>query len=225
MRQKNSEKEKEDQKYGWRPGYLQRRVLIAFIVVFCAVIAALEVLNYISQVNYRIASSVNSRHYAWTYGPTAILTVIAALWSRVEFQAKQYAPWQAMQEGPTEASQSVLLDYLSPMQPVALFKAFRNRNLVVFSSISCSLFLSLALVLSTGLFALREDQIQRNGVEIQLLDTFLSGDIWTLTEGDQSDIFNYLTRSFSKMEPIPTARPRTSLFNDSQHQTCLQMQL
>jgi hypothetical protein len=178
----------EDQKYGWRPGYLQRRVSIAFIVVFCAVIAALEVLNHICQVNYGIASSVNSRHYAWTYGPTAILTVVAALWSRVEFQAKQYAPWQAMQEGPTEASQSVLLDYVSPMQPVALFKAFRNRNLVVSSAISYSLLLSLALVLSTGLFALREVQIQRNGVEIQLLDTFISGDIWTLTEGNPFDI-------------------------------------
>jgi hypothetical protein len=178
----------EDQKYGWRPGYLQRRVSIAFIVVFCAVIAALEVLNHICQVNYGIASSVNSPHYAWTYGPTAILTVVAALWSRVEFQAKQYAPWQAMQEGPTEASQSVLLDYVSPMQPVALFKAFRNRNLVVSSAISYSLLLSFALVLSTGLFALREVQIQRNGVEIQLLDTFISGDIWTLTEGNPFDI-------------------------------------
>lgn len=164
---------KKDQKYGWRLGYLQRRVLIALIVVFCAVIAAVEVLNHISQVNYGIASSVNSRHYAWTYDPTAIITVVAALWARVEFQAKQYAPWQEMQQGPSEATQSVLLDYISPMQPIALFKAFKYRNLVVFSAISCSLLLSLAIVLSTGLFALQEVQIQRNGVEIQLLDTLV----------------------------------------------------
>lgn len=164
---------KKDQKYGWRLGYLQQRVLIALIVVFCAVIAAVEVLNHISQVNYGIASSVNSRHYAWTYDPTAIITVVAALWARVEFQAKQYAPWQEMQQGPSEATQSVLLDYISPMQPIALFKAFKYRNLVVFSAISCSLLLSLAIVLSTGLFALQEVQIQRNGVEIQLLDTLV----------------------------------------------------
>ncbi|KAB8245342.1 hypothetical protein F9C07_2101901 [Aspergillus flavus] len=71
------------QSSGWRPFYLRRRILLIFVIAFFGIIAALEVLNHISQVNYGIASAVEGRHYMWTYGPTAILTVIAAFWSRV----------------------------------------------------------------------------------------------------------------------------------------------
>lgn len=189
-RARYSKRDEKRQECRWRPAYLQRRVLIVFIIVFCAVIAALEVLNHVSQVNFGIASSVNSRHYSRTYGPTAILTVVAAVWSRLEFQAKQNAPWQAMQQGPTDASQSVLLDYISAMQPVALSKAFKNRHIVVFSAISCSVLIRLAIIFSTDLFALREVQVQRNGVEVQLLDTFIAGEINSVTIDNPFDVLN-----------------------------------
>ncbi|KAF9889638.1 hypothetical protein FE257_007146 [Aspergillus nanangensis] len=157
---------------GWRPGYLQRRVLAAFIVTFAAIIAVLEALSHISQANDGIASSAASRHYSWTYGPTAILTVVAAVWSRVEFQARQRAPWQAMHAGPTAASQSVLLDYISPLQPVALWKACKNRHFAVVAAVACSMLLRLIVVFSTGLFALQEVALQKEGVEVRLLDAF-----------------------------------------------------
>ncbi|KAJ5090788.1 hypothetical protein N7532_009472 [Penicillium argentinense] len=172
IRQKIAPQNELKQKAAWRPGYLKRRVLIAFVVVFAALIAALEALSHVSHVNYGIASSVASRHYAWTYGPTAILTIVTALWARTEFQAKQNAPWQAMQEGPTAASQSVLLDYISIMQPVALYKAFKYRNIIVASAISCTLLLRLAIMFSTGLFSLQDTPVHKNGIEIQLEDAF-----------------------------------------------------
>lgn len=158
---------------GWRPAYLQRRVLILFILLFAGLIAALEVLDHVSNVNYGIASSIESRHYSWTYGPTAILTIVAALWARVEFQAKQNAPWRALQDrtNPAEASQSLLLDYVSVMQPVALWNALKKKHAIVASGISCSLLLRLIIVFSTGLFALQEIPVTRN-VDIELIDVF-----------------------------------------------------
>ncbi|KAJ5656634.1 hypothetical protein N7507_008584 [Penicillium longicatenatum] len=173
------------QKSGWRPIYLRKWVLILFVITFCAVIAVLEVLNYVSSANQGLASSVESRHYLWTYGPTAILTVIAALWARVEFQAKQSAPWQAMFEKPEEPEKSVLLDYISGMQPVALVSAMGNKHYVVAAGIACSLLLRLLIIVSTSLFSLEEVQVSKSNVPI-----LLQGNFSTLSVSDFSTAFS-----------------------------------
>lgn len=157
---------------GWRPSYLRKRVLILFAIAFSAIIAALEALYQTSEAHDGIAASTESRHYIWTYGPTAILTIIATLWSRVEFQSKQNAPWQSMLEAPQAAEKSVLLDYISDMQPVAMWKAYKNKHLIVFSAISCSLLLQLIIVFSTGLFSLQEVRVQKENVPIQVHNYF-----------------------------------------------------
>ncbi|KAJ6005632.1 hypothetical protein N7451_003576 [Penicillium sp. IBT 35674x] len=176
---------KQPTKLGWRPFYLRKWVLVLFVVSFCAIIATLEVLNYVSSANQGLASSVESRHYLWTYGPTAILTIIAALWARVEFQAKQSAPWQAMSEKPEEPEKSVLLDYISAMQPVAMVKAMRNRHYVVAAGIACSLLLRLLIIVSTSLFSLEEVQVSKSNIPLQL-----QGNFSTLSVSDFSSAFS-----------------------------------
>ncbi|KAJ6102274.1 hypothetical protein N7486_004701 [Penicillium sp. IBT 16267x] len=172
-------------KPGWRPIYLRKWVLILFVITFCAIIATLEVLNYISSANQGLTSSVESRHYLWTYGPTAILTIIAALWGRVEFQAKQSAPWQAMFEKPEEPERSLLLDYISGMQPVAMVHAMGNRHYVVAAGIACSLLLRLLIIVSTSLFSLEEVQVSKSNIPIQL-----QGNFSTLSVSDFSTAFS-----------------------------------
>jgi hypothetical protein len=142
------------------------------VVAFSAIIAALEAIYQSSERHDGIAASTESRHYLWTYGPTAILTIIATFWSRVEFQSKQNAPWQSMLNAPQPAEKSVLLDYISDMQPVAMWKAFKNKHLIVFSGVSCSLLLQLMIVFSTGLFSLEEVKVRKQKVPIQLHTLF-----------------------------------------------------
>ncbi|KAE8337371.1 hypothetical protein BDV24DRAFT_154440 [Aspergillus arachidicola] len=156
---------------GWRPFYLRRRILLIFVIAFCGIIAALEVLNHISQVNYGIASSVEGRHYLWTYGPTAILTVVAAFWSRVEFQVKQHAPWQSMQGKPEVAEKSILLDYITPLHPFTVIKAFKNRHFAVAAGATSSMLLTLLIIFSTGLFSLQEVEYMNNGLVRQRSST------------------------------------------------------
>ncbi|KAB8224876.1 hypothetical protein BDV33DRAFT_199160 [Aspergillus novoparasiticus] len=170
------------QSNGWRPFYLRRRILLIFVIAFCGVIAALEVLNHISQVNYGIASSDEGRHYLWTYGPTAILTVIAAFWSRVEFQVKQHTPWQSLQEKPEVAEKSILLDYITPIQPFTVIKALQNRHSAVAAGATTSMLLTLLIIFSTGLFSLQEVGAQKYKVPILLSDYF-SGENSTLDAG------------------------------------------
>ncbi|KAJ5945581.1 hypothetical protein N7454_002420 [Penicillium verhagenii] len=172
-------------KPGWRPIYLRKWVLSLFVISFCATIAALEALNYISSANQGLTSSVESRHYLWTYGPTAILTIVAALWARVEFQVKQIAPWQAMFERPEVPEKSVLLDYVSKMQPVAMWKAMGNKHYTVAAGIACSLLLRLLIIVSTALFSLEEVQVSRSNIPI-----LLQGNFNTLSVSDLSTAFS-----------------------------------
>ncbi|OQE24105.1 hypothetical protein PENFLA_c010G01323 [Penicillium flavigenum] len=154
---------------GWQPSYLRRRVLIIFVITFCGVIAALEALNHVSQVHDGLASSDESRHYLWTYGPTATFTIIATLWSRVEFQVKQRAPWKSMAEKAVEARESVVLDYVSEMQVTSMAKAIRNRHFDVAAGIACSILLRLLVILSTALFSLKKAQIYQSSVTGQAI--------------------------------------------------------
>ncbi|KAJ5210731.1 Protein of unknown function DUF3433 [Penicillium cf. griseofulvum] len=114
---------------GWRPSYLQRRVLIVFVITFCGVIATLETLNHVFKVHDGIGFSVESRYYLWTYGPTAIFTAIATFWSRVEFQVKQRVLWKSMAEKPGEAMESMLLGYVSEIQLASTVKAIQTSIL------------------------------------------------------------------------------------------------
>ncbi|KAJ6015673.1 hypothetical protein N7540_010264 [Penicillium herquei] len=170
---------------GWRPAYLRKRVLSGFAIIFCAIIIALEILNYVSSKNQGLTSSTESRHYLWTYGPTAILTLVSAFWARVEFQAKQSAPWQAMLKGPEDSGKSVLLDYISQMQPFALIRAIRNRHYPVISGISGSLLLRLLIIISTSLFSLQEVKVHKKDVLIQF-----QGNLSTLSTADFSTAYN-----------------------------------
>lgn len=154
----------------WRPFYLRRAVISCFIFAACGMITALEVLNHISKTRNGLASSVQNLHYIWTYSPTAILTIISALWARTEFQAKQNAPWRSLQK-PEEAETSLLLDY-DNIPPVALWKSFKNRHMHVAAGVSCSLILQLAILFSTSLFSLQGVDVRRLDVPVQLLDIF-----------------------------------------------------
>ncbi|KAJ5495312.1 hypothetical protein N7539_000428 [Penicillium diatomitis] len=176
---------------GWRPTYLRRRVLLLFLLTFISTITALEALFHASETHNGIAASSEGRHYLWTYGPTAILTVITTFWARVEFQSKQNAPWRSMLEGPQPAEKSVLLDYISDMQPVAMWKAFCNQHEIVFAGLLCSLLLQLVIVFSTGLLTLRETYVPRSDIPVQLHNEFRANRARLETVGSQPwDIIN-----------------------------------
>ncbi|KAJ5425985.1 hypothetical protein N7465_001055 [Penicillium sp. CMV-2018d] len=176
---------------GWQPSYLRPRVLIVFVIIFCAVIAALEALNHVSQIHNGIAFSNESCHYLWTYGPTSISTVIVAFWSRVEFQVKRRAPWKSMAEKPVEARESILLDYVSDIQLASMAKAIRNKHFDVAAGVTCSMLLRLLVILSTALFSLQTAQVRLSSVPIQFSYIFSTKDVTFSAPGAQAfDILN-----------------------------------
>lgn len=68
----------------WTPFWLRRYTLIAFATLFALLAAALVILWYASKHQNGFSTTFGTNHYAWTYGPTAILVVVLSLWRQVE---------------------------------------------------------------------------------------------------------------------------------------------
>ncbi|KAI0197942.1 hypothetical protein F4808DRAFT_452302 [Astrocystis sublimbata] len=157
----------------WHPSYLDWPVLAGFGIAFLVVAISCQVLLYYSNKNNGLATSYQGLHYLWTYGPTAILTLIASFWARVECQTKISAPWCRMLKGAATSKQSVMLDYISQFQPLAIHTAIKNKDYSVAASTLVSLLLRLAIVISTSLIVLSRVDVQIGNMEITLKARFL----------------------------------------------------
>ncbi|KAI0405028.1 hypothetical protein F4802DRAFT_211548 [Xylaria palmicola] len=131
--------------------YLRRIVLVAFILCFAALAVTIQALLAFSNQNQGLAKSDANLHFAFKYGPTLVLTVVAALWSRVEFQAQMDAPWRRLARGPISAEKSLLLDYQDYFAPKALWKALANHDWAVALSMAVTFLLTGTMLLSTTL--------------------------------------------------------------------------
>ncbi|KAK0749049.1 hypothetical protein B0T18DRAFT_427237 [Schizothecium vesticola] len=157
----------------WRPFYLRRTVLACCAVAFALILVAVEALLAFSNKHQGIGNGNSSQHYLWTFGPTAILTLVAAFWSRVEYQSKMVAPWIRMQRGPSQPKQGLLLDYLSDFQPWSIVKGFRNRDFVVSIATTISLLIKIMIIVSTGLISLSLTPVVDESFPMVLQDRFV----------------------------------------------------
>jgi hypothetical protein len=88
-----------------------------------------------------------------------VFVLIAALWGQVQYRALQIMPWLLMSRGYVPASQSVLLDYISPWSVTSLIKAARKKHFLVVLAISGTILIKLAIVFATGLFSISKVEI------------------------------------------------------------------
>lgn len=146
----------------WDPPFLRRWVLILFALFFAATIASLQAVYTVSVRNQGIANSDDNKHYLWTYGPTAVFVIVTVLWRQVDYAAKSIQPWAEMAKGPQPALNSLLLDYVTPLQLVSLWNSLRKRHFAVTSSISVFFLIKIITIVSTSTFELAS--IQQNGV-------------------------------------------------------------
>lgn len=135
----------------WKPFFLSGTAALGFAVTFVAIIIGLAVLYTQSLAHNGITTTKNNLHYLWTYGPTALFTVILVYWGLLEYQAKLLGPWRAMAGSGASARDSIFLDLISPWNVLVLPKAFSNKLPVPFLAITGSLLVRLLIILSTGL--------------------------------------------------------------------------
>lgn len=144
----------------WTPAILSPFSLLIFLACFVAIAIALPVLYVVSERNHGLSNADSKLFYLWTYGPTAVFTLVAAFWSRLEYRYKQLMPWKSLRTGKLRASQTVLLDYVSPWSLKVLFTSAKEKHFMVTLPVLGNLLLTLILVFSTGLFSLQETAIR-----------------------------------------------------------------
>ncbi|OAP61936.1 hypothetical protein AYL99_04139 [Fonsecaea erecta] len=124
---------------------------------------------------------VTDNHYSWTYGPTAILVFVVALWRQVDFNFKSAAPWLVLQHGHANGKDTLLLDYISPLQPTSFWRALRNRQFGVLSTITGFVLLKVITLASTGLFVADLTQLSSQSIGL-IRNVNFNGSLWNITQ-------------------------------------------
>ncbi|KAK4466528.1 hypothetical protein QBC42DRAFT_293344 [Cladorrhinum samala] len=139
----------------WRPLFFRRRALYAFMISFILMGAAIEALFIVSEKRQGLATAVSgvSLQYVWTYGPMAIMTLVSALWSIVDFLARVSVPWTRLREAETELEvrKALLLDYISSFSLTVPFRAMRKRDHVVAATTLVSLLFTVMIIFAPSM--------------------------------------------------------------------------
>lgn len=173
----------------WNPSWLRPSVLLAFIVLFLLFAIALGIISHIVSQQNGLSLSFTKNHYSWTYGPTVILVCVVGLWRRVNYCSMINQPWHELSgSSPQGAAQTVLLDYLWPLQLTSFTTSLKNKHFAVSASILVFALLKVIIVISTTLF-LPGESIFSQQAQLSLSQKFNSTLFWnsTLPEIFKSD--------------------------------------
>ncbi|KIW14529.1 hypothetical protein PV08_07313 [Exophiala spinifera] len=155
----------------WNSLWLSTTVLSAVTGLYALLIVVLLFIwNYINR-NAGIPL-ITSDHYSWTYGPTALLVIVVAVWRQVDYHCKAIAPWATLSQEPLKGSSNILLDYVSPIQVFSLYKSVSGKHHTVTAGILGFILLKLIVVLSTGLFVAAPKLILQADVDLVQYTTF-----------------------------------------------------
>lgn len=136
-----------------KPLTLQASFLISLSSILGGFCILLSVVWHTSQ-NSGGWNISNINHYVLVYGPTAVLVWIVAAWRQVDYHIKHRTPWMALTGGQPLVAHSLLLDYVSTFQLIALLTAVKLRHIPVILTILGFIALKLATLASTGLLVL-----------------------------------------------------------------------
>jgi hypothetical protein len=145
-----------------------------------------------------------------------VFTIIAAFWTQVDYRTRQMQPWEEMAKGPQPASNSLLLDYISPNPVVAFLHSFKNHHLPVTTALFASLLLKVLIVISTGLFALQPVLVPRS-LSMGTMDQFQFSGFNASNVDDVAGLV-YAGASSSEIDYLPgtNAEYAVELFNTSE---------
>jgi len=133
----------------------------------------IESLHSVSVDSQGIADvgDTSALYYLWTFGPTAVFAVIAALWARVDFQANRNMPWIILARGQdASASETLLLDYASDFSLMEPLRAFKRRHYLVAVVSSIGIVMRVLVPVSTGLLSPQQVTVRQDGVPIVVRD-------------------------------------------------------
>lgn len=161
----------------YQPLWLTKPLFAVLILLFTILWVALIILWHVS-LEDGLSLKVTSSHYAWTYGPTVILVVIFSIWRQVDYHCKLTQPWREMISTHSIPQRSLLLDYISPMQVVGLYKSLRQRHYPMVLSVAGFIVLKLVILVSTTLFVPKQT-LRLEARPVQYITSFNASTLWS----------------------------------------------
>lgn len=155
----------------WNPFWSSPALLFALSIVIALLSAATIGLwrFSVSSHGFPLLTAIN---YSWTYGPTAVLTLIMSIWNQTTYYCKLLEPWRQLKLGPLGPEQTLLLDYISPILPVTLWRATRLKHIPVLVTVWTGIVLKVVTVASTGLLSPVNTRMSFQNVSLEALSTF-----------------------------------------------------
>lgn len=127
-------RKRQQQTLEWIPCWLRKSRALS-VAVFCIIFdLCLEVLDiFVNRKNGlseapEHAMSMNAARYLPTFGAVCL----GFMWKALVQDAKRITPWSTMSGKWSKTSDSVGLDYITTIEPVALFRAASRRHWAVF---------------------------------------------------------------------------------------------
>lgn len=153
------------------PRLLRRRSLVLLAISFLLLAGILALLFALSKRSTGISNVDNQLYYVWTYGPTAVFTIVAISWYNIEFRTMQLWSWHLMYQNSLPASE-VVLDYTAMWNVRAMVLATRKGHFRIVTVVLGTLLISLLTIVSTGLFTnqsmvLGDDALLRFATSLQ----------------------------------------------------------
>ena len=207
----------------WKPIWLRKSTLLALTALLVALLVSLIVLWYVDKSWNEIRLSLSTSHYAWTYGPTAILVAILSFWRQVDYHIKLSQPWSELRTAFAPADSNVLLDYLSPLQITSFVQAIRRRHAPVAASIAGFALLKALILLSTGLLILAPVTVTESS-PVTLTRKFDSAPFWATVPAGASVRINsdgQPSASYSNVSGASAHVYLQSLNNDASEKTSI----
>ncbi|KAK0732429.1 hypothetical protein B0T21DRAFT_452028, partial [Apiosordaria backusii] len=170
--------------YGeWRPVYLRKTVLLAFVLLFLFLGGMVQLIYWLSYNRNGLQTAKESLSWLWIFSPTIILTIINSCWARVAYQSMRYSPWirlaswgsgqPAEKSVQRKAAQTLVVDYLNMFPPKAVWRALRYGDPLVAAAIVVTLVIWIQITISTGLINLEPTIMGEFLVPILVRDEFI----------------------------------------------------
>ncbi|CAH0051462.1 unnamed protein product [Clonostachys solani] len=155
----------------WQPFWLKKETLGAFTFLYLFFAVVLMALLITSQRNAGLVEGRKELEILWKFAPTAIFTLVATLWTRVELQTLRYYPWAVIQNEPPTRHNVYTLDYNAMIPARVMYNALQGRHIFVFFVVLTSVILKVQVVLGPSIFYL-DSQFRSDSVAAQALDSF-----------------------------------------------------
>ncbi|KAM7190319.1 Protein of unknown function (DUF3433) domain containing protein [Rhypophila sp. PSN 637] len=173
----------------WKPFLLHKNSFHAFTALFVAMAISLEISFVISERQQGlVTTSFSDTHFAWTYGPALVVSILSAVWACIDFSAKAAAPWlrTGTDSDGVYRRNLLLTDCLSMFSFFVPLGAIRNGDVLIISISTVSSLLLIMMVFAPSLIGLTTMEMSTS---VTLLSEFMdnpsnlpNAGIWPLYE-------------------------------------------